>query len=144
VIVLLSNRQTDWGLSEIDALLSKHEPSHVLILLGANDAVHADSLEQSAQNLQEMADKANQAGAHVFVSTLLPITYKDKYNQRSKTLSEKVQALKGVTVVDARASFNEPDNLLVDGLHPNQEGQNLIAHAFLLKLDIAKNEALTN
>lgn len=131
----VSNEQTDWGLRQVDDLLARHRPTHILVLLGANDAVHSKSLAQSLENLQQIANKASATGAAVFMSTLLPITVAEKYIQRTQTLSDGIRTLDGVIVVDARAQFAEPDDLLVDGLHPNQDGQNRIAKAFIAVLD---------
>ncbi len=130
----VSDRQTDWGVGQIDRLLDEHKPSHVLILLGANDAVHSDSLTQSATNLQAMVDKARAKGATVFVSTLIPITYAEEYHQRVREMNRLIGEIQGAIIVDSYMNFTQPEQWLADGLHPNQGGQRAIAEAFLEKL----------
>ncbi len=142
----VSGEQTAWGLSQVDSTLAKHKPTHVMIMLGTNDVTKSASLESSLQNLQAMADRVNSSGALAYLSTVLPIPGERyaKFNQRAADLSDGIFSLAGIEVVDVRARFVEPVALLADGLHPNQQGQELIADTFIEVLSLSDQSTQPN
>ncbi|MFT7526647.1 MAG: acyl-CoA thioesterase-1 [Arenicella sp.] len=58
----INGRQTGQGLNLIRDLLTRHDPSHVLILLGTNDATKGGSVSGAIANLQEIANIAEGLG----------------------------------------------------------------------------------
>ena len=63
----ISGETTSGGRTRLPALLRQHQPSHVLIELGGNDALRGLSLAMTRENLQFMAQAARDAGAKVLL-----------------------------------------------------------------------------
>jgi acyl-CoA thioesterase-1 len=125
----ISGDTTSGGRSRLPALLAQHKPTHVVLELGANDALRGLPLSGTAENLSQMTQAAQKAGARVLlVGMQLPPNYGGDYANRFAALYEQVakqhQAglvpflLKGVAdAPDPRALFQ------ADGIHPRAEAQ---------------------
>jgi acyl-CoA thioesterase I len=125
----ISGDTTSGGRSRLPALLAQHQPTHVVIELGANDALRGLPLAGTEDNLVQMTQSAQKIGARVLlVGMQLPPNYGSDYANRFSGLFEKVAKqtkaafvpflLKGVAdVADARALFQS------DGIHPREAAQ---------------------
>jgi acyl-CoA thioesterase I len=125
----ISGDTTSGGRSRLPALLAQHQPTHVVIELGANDALRGLPLAGTEDNLVQMTQSAQKIGARVLlVGMQLPPNYGSDYANRFSGLFEKVAKqtkaafvpflLKGVAdVADARALFQS------DGIHPREVAQ---------------------
>lgn len=125
----ISGDTTSGGRSRLPALLSQHKPSHVVLELGANDALRGLPLEMTQANLSAMVQAAQKAGAQVLVVGIqLPPNYGRDYGNRFAALYEKVASehkaalvpflLKGVAdIEDAQRLFQ------ADRIHPNEQAQ---------------------
>jgi acyl-CoA thioesterase I len=125
----ISGDTTSGGRSRLPALLAQHQPTHVVIELGANDALRGLPLAGTEDNLVQMTQSAQKIGARVLlVGMQLPPNYGSDYANRFAGLFEKVAKqtkaafvpflLKGVAdVADARALFQS------DGIHPREAAQ---------------------
>lgn len=119
----VNGRETAEGLGLIQGLINAENPSHVVILLGTNDAIRG-SVPEAVNNLQEMVNIATSNNVIVIVGTLAPITQSASQNARAADISSGIQALTGARIADIRTSFDA--GLIVDGVHPGDEGQQLI------------------
>jgi len=119
----VNGRETAEGLGLIQGLINSENPSHVVILLGTNDAIRG-SVPDAINNLQEMVNIATTSNVIVIVGTLAPITQSASQNARAADISSGIQGLSGARIADIRASFDA--DLIVDGVHPGDEGQQLI------------------
>ena len=63
----ISGDTTSGGRSRLPALLKKHQPSHVIIELGGNDALRGLPMAMTQGNLLDMAQQAKSAGAQVLL-----------------------------------------------------------------------------
>ena len=63
----ISGDTTSGGRSRLPALLKNHQPSHVIIELGGNDALRGLPMAMTQGNLLDMAQKAKSAGAQVML-----------------------------------------------------------------------------
>ncbi len=63
----ISGDTTSGGRSRLPALLTQHEPTHVIIELGGNDALRGLPLKMTQDNLTEMTHAAQKAGANVLL-----------------------------------------------------------------------------
>ena len=63
----ISGETTSGGRTRLPALLQQHQPSHVVIELGGNDALRGLSLPMTADNLEAMARAAQASGARVLL-----------------------------------------------------------------------------
>jgi acyl-CoA thioesterase I len=125
----ISGDTTSGGRSRLPALLAQHKPTHVVIELGANDALRGLPLAGTEDNLLQMTQSAQKIGARVLlVGMQLPPNYGSDYANRFAGLFEKVAKqtrsafvpflLRGVAdVPDARALFQS------DGIHPREVAQ---------------------
>jgi len=129
----MSGDTTSGGRARLGALLQQHRPSHVIIELGANDALRGLPLQFTEDNLTQMTMAAQKVGAKVLlVGMQVPPNYGKSYNDRFAGLFAQVaknnQAglvpflLKGIA---DRA--NSTQLFQADRIHPNEE-----AHPIML------------
>ena len=125
----VSGEQTGFGLRVIEGLLTEHQPSHVVILLGTNDAIRG-SVGNAIANLQAMVNIAQQHNVIAIVGTLPPITRSTTENQRTADISMGIRGLTGASIAGVRGALGDGEGLIADGIHPNDAGQQRIAQAF--------------
>lgn len=123
----ISGDTTSGGRARLPALLAQHKPTHVVIELGGNDALRGLPLSGTEDNLAQMTQAAQKAGARVLlVGMQVPPNYGTDYTQRFSAVFAKVARqyktglvpflLQGVAdVADARSLFQ------ADGIHPRAE-----------------------
>ena len=125
----ISGDTTSGGRSRLPALLKRHQPTHVVIELGGNDALRGLPLKMTQDNLTRMVSDAQAAGAKVLlVGMQMPPNYGRAYAEDFNALFPKVaQArkaqlvpflLKGVADVPQAAQLFQPDRI-----HPNEQAQ---------------------
>jgi acyl-CoA thioesterase I len=129
----ISGDTTSGGRSRLPVLLSRHRPTHLIIELGANDALRGLPLAMTRTNLAEMVRAGKAAGAQVvLVGMQMPPNYGRQYSEdfargfREVAQAENAQLvpflLKGVADgPNADALFQG------DRVHPNEE-----AHPIML------------
>ena len=130
----ISGDTTSGGRSRLAALLKLHQPTIVVLELGANDALRGLPLTMTHENLAQMAAAARQAGAQVLVVGMqVPPNYGRKYSDDFAALFAEVARgakaalvpflLKGVAdAPDAETLFQ------ADRIHPRAE-----AHPTMLR-----------
>ena len=131
-VPLLENRSrasemTDWGVSQINGLLDRNNASHVVILLGTNDALRG-SVGAAISNLQRVADIANSRGVIPVIGTVILNTRSSSANARAQQISVGILGIQGARIVNTRGVISS--GLLADGIHPTNAGQRAIAQAF--------------
>jgi acyl-CoA thioesterase-1 len=123
----ISGDTTSGGRSRLPALLMQLHPTHVIIELGANDALRGLPLSMTEDNLAQMVVAAEQAGARVLlVGMQLPPNYGGNYARRFAGLFPEVAKkyhtglvpflLAGVADVPNAAELFQ-----ADGLHPKAQ-----------------------
>ncbi|HEX5355010.1 MAG TPA: arylesterase [Aquabacterium sp.] len=124
----LSGETTSGGLTRLAPLLKQHQPTHVVIELGANDALRGLPLKSSQANLQAMIEASQKMGAKVLlVGMMVPPNYGKRYaDDFQRMFPSLAQAhhtalvpflLKGIADrPDARDWFQ------ADGIHPLPKG----------------------
>ena len=134
----ISGDTTSGGLTRIDAALSRHQPTIVILELGANDALRGLPLTLTQKNITEMIVRSQTAGAKVvLVGMQIPPNYGREYTQGFKKLFSSVAAQTGVALVpflfegfaDQRQYFQ------ADGIHPNETAQPLMLATIRQALD---------
>ncbi|MDE2605050.1 MAG: arylesterase [Burkholderiales bacterium] len=123
----ISGDTTSGGRTRLPALLAQHKPTHVILELGANDALRGLPLASTEDNLAWMTQAAQKAGARVLlVGMQVPPNYGSDYTRRFAAVFADVAKryktglvpflLAGVAdAPDARALFQ------ADGIHPRAE-----------------------
>ena len=79
----ISGDTTSGGVSRLPVVLAQNKPTHVIIELGANDALRGLPLKMTEDNLTKMTQAAQQAGAKVvLVGMQMPPNYGADYSAR--------------------------------------------------------------
>ena len=125
----VSGRLSSEGLAVAEGLLERHQPSHLVVLLGTNDA--REAVGGTLSNLQMIINLGNAAGAQVVIGTLPPITSSSSENARAASISGGIQGLGGASIAQVRAALGDGSTTIADGVHPNNRGQDIIADEFL-------------
>ena len=125
----ISGETTSGGRSRLAALLARHKPGVVVLELGGNDALRGLSMGMTEDNLSQMTQAAQQAGARVLlVGMQVPPNYGTDYSKRFvglfSSVAKKHKAalvpflLKGVADIDEPTRMFQPDRI-----HPLAEAQ---------------------
>ena len=106
----VSGDTTAGALRRVDWVLRAH-PDVVIVALGANDGLRGQSVAAMRGNLEAIVARLKKAGARVLLTGMrLPPNYGDAY------------AREFAAAYPAVARLNQPD-----AIHPNAEGQRVIA-----------------
>lgn len=122
----ISGDTTAGGRSRLPALLSQHQPTHVILELGGNDALRGLPLKQTEANLNEMARAAKAAGAQVVVAGMqVPPNYGRKYSDDFFALFSNVAKAQGAALVPfllkGVADVPQAESLFqADRIHPRE------------------------
>lgn len=129
----ISGDTTSGGRSRLGALLAQHKPTHVVIELGANDALRGLPMAMTADNLSAMTEAAQKSEAKVLlVGMQLPPNFGADYGKQFASTFEKVAAAKKTGLVPfflkGVADIADPTQLFqADRIHPKAE-----AHPIML------------
>ncbi|MEY4751485.1 MAG: hypothetical protein RIQ60_3699 [Pseudomonadota bacterium] len=126
----ISGDTTSGGRARLPALLAQHQPSHLLLELGANDALRGLPLAMTEANLAAMARAGKAAGCRVaLLGMQVPPNYGAQYTREFAALFDKVARaesarlvpflLKGVAdAADAERLFQADRIHPVEAAHP--------------------------
>ena len=120
----ISGDTTSAGRSRLETLLSEHHPTHLIIELGANDALRGLPLALTQDNLTHMTQAAQKAGAKVLLLGMqMPPNYGKDYAARFSALYASVAKANKAALVPflLRGVADVPDSLRLfqaDRIHP--------------------------
>jgi acyl-CoA thioesterase-1 len=123
----ISGDTTSGGRSRLPALLVQHRPTHVIIELGGNDALRGLPMKMTQDNLNQMTQTAQKAGAKVLlVGMQVPPNYGSDYAQHfANTFAVVAKANKAALVPFLlKGVADAPDALSLfqsDRIHPKEE-----------------------
>ena len=126
----VAGRTLSEGLELVDELLAANKPSHLVVLLGTNDALFGDA-DTAISTMNAIVQRARSAGVNVVIGTLPPIFRSSEVNDRSKQITDGYQNIKGAVVADIRSAMGNDKSLFCDSVHPNTLGQTAIVTAYL-------------
>ncbi|TCK06070.1 arylesterase [Marinobacterium mangrovicola] len=140
----VSGETTSGGLSRLPALLETHQPSLVLIELGANDGLRGTPLNIVRGNLEQLVELSRASGAEVLmIGNRLPPNYGPQYTQAFFGLFAEVAGEKQIALVpfllDGVAS--DWDLMQDDGYHPKANAQAKILDTVWTGLEPILDEA---
>lgn len=122
----ISGETTAGGLSRFDAALKKHQPSLVVLQLGANDGLRGLAIGQTRRNLAEMIDRARAQGAAVLlIGIRIPPNYGPDYSGQFDSLFGQLAGEKQVSLVPflLEGLADNPLMFQADTIHPNEKAQ---------------------
>ena len=127
------------GASRVSGVLSKYKPAYLLILYGANDAIHGADAAAVKGNLRAIIGAAQANKTVPIIANLTPMYdghssfqgTATSYNPEIKSLASEM----GARFVNLAGEFGSERSLIqADGLHPTGEGSQVIAFAFSDKI----------
>ncbi len=133
----VSSERIDQVSDRMDGLLDTYQPDIVLLMIGTNDILQDNNLEDAPNRLSNLIDQiTNQSpDTQVFVSSIPPDKNAerqelvDQYNALIPDIVESKRAEgKNVIFVDTHSSMNTED--LEDDVHPTPTGNNKIANSW--------------
>ena len=125
----ISGETTSGGRTRLPALLKQHQPTHVLIELGGNDALRGLSLAMTADNLGFMAKAAKDSGARVLLLGMqMPPNYGPEVTRQFAALYPAVAKASGAALVPffLKGVGDDADPtrwFQADRIHPNEAAQ---------------------
>jgi acyl-CoA thioesterase-1 len=125
----ISGETTRGALDRLPTALNKHNPSIVIIELGANDGLRGQPLEEMAANLGEIVDLSRRHGASPLLLRMrLPPNYGPAYVGKFVAVYESVGRERNVPLSEfmLEGVSGNPQFIQDDGLHPNEVAQPLI------------------
>lgn len=122
----ISGETTEGALARLPALLAKQKPDVVVVELGGNDGLRGFQIQRFRDNLAQLVQLSQQAGARVLlVGMKIPPNYGLRYTSdfyESYTLTAKKFGVPLVPfILDGVAT--DPELMQEDRLHPRAEGQ---------------------
>jgi acyl-CoA thioesterase I len=128
----ISGETTSGGRSRLAALLAQHQPTHVIIELGANDGLRGLPLQSTQDNLDQLTQSAQKAGARVLIIGMrMPPNYGQDYSKRFAELFRNVAQKNKTRLVPffLKGVADSPDAARLfqsDRLHPTEEAQAML------------------
>ncbi len=125
----ISGETTSGGRARLPALLDKHQPTHVVIELGANDALRGLPLDATREHLRAMIRLAQARGAKVLIAGMqVPPNYGARYTRDfAQVFGDVARSEKTALVpflLDGLADAPDPRQWFQsDGLHPTAAAQ---------------------
>ena len=118
----ISGDTTSGGRARLAALLKQHQPTHVVLELGGNDALRGLPIQNTEDNLTQMTKAAQAAGAKVLIVGMqVPPNYGGDYLKRFEAIFQKVATttkaavvpflLRGVADGPDAANLFQPDRI---------------------------------
>ncbi len=125
----VSGDTTAGGLRRAEWVLTQR-PDVLVLALGANDGLRGLPLAETEKNLRGIVAKVREAGAKVLLcGMLVPTSHGPDYQRGFGALFPRVAKETGIPLVPflLEGVAGLPERNLEDGIHPNAEGQRLLA-----------------
>lgn len=122
----VSGETTAGGLARLPDLLELHQPTKVLLELGANDGLRGTPLPIIESNLNKLIELSQNSGAQVIIlGNRLPPNYGPRYTQQFFSIFSKVAQDYELALVPFLLDkvATDWDLMQSDGLHPNAKAQ---------------------
>jgi len=122
----ISGETTAGGLRRLPDLLAQHEPSVVIIELGANDGLRGFPLTGLRSNLEKLVGLSQRASARVIIVPMeIPPNYGARYTAGFREAFEDIAAATDSTLAPflLEGVATDSDLMQEDGLHPNVAAQ---------------------
>jgi acyl-CoA thioesterase I len=128
----ISGETTSGGRTRFSELLQKHTPTHVILQLGANDALRGLALTQTQANLKSMVVDAKKYGATVvIVGIQIPPNYGKSYTEAFKAVFPTIANEQKTQLVPfmLEGFADKPEFFQKDRIHPNESAHPIILNS---------------
>ena len=131
----LSGETTSGGRKRIAAALHQHNPTIVILELGANDGLRGTPLTSIESNLGDIIEQSRKAGAKILLLGMqLPPNYGTQYTTRFKALYPKLAKQYHAALVPFFLGGITPEEFQPDSLHPTAAAQAKILQTVFMGL----------
>ena len=127
----ISGYTTIGGLSRIESDLKEYKPNYILIELGGNDALRGYPIEKIKSNLLKIIDVSIAAKANPIIMQIrIPPNYGKNYVVAFENIYTEIALEKNIPKMSFLLEKVALDKSLMqlDGIHPNQKAQQIIAN----------------
>lgn len=135
----VSGDTTSGGLDRVGILLEQ-KPNVLVVGLGANDAFHGQPVDRIEANLRAIVARGKAAGARVLLLGMrVPTNYGPDYTEAFAGIYPRIAKSEKVDLMPFLLDGvgGRPDLNLDDGIHPNREGQRIVAAHVLVYVERA-------
>lgn len=125
----VSGETTSDGLARVDSVLAE-KPYLVIVEFGGNDGLRGLPVKQSEENLDQIVGRIKQSGIKVLVAGItLPPNYGPDYIPQFNQMFGAVAAKHNAPLIPflLKGVGGNPDLMQSDGIHPNIEGNRIVA-----------------
>lgn len=120
----ISGETTAGGIRRIEHALQQHQPTIVIIELGANDGLQGTAINTIEKNLSILIKQSLKHNARVLlVGMQLPPNYGLKYTSQFRALYPTLAQRYKITLLPFLLKGLTPEHFQADNLHPNEAGQ---------------------
>ena len=122
----ISGETSAGGRVRLAAALKQHQPSILVLQLGANDGLRGLPVAEFRANMDAMIKTALRTGAKVLlIGIRLPTNYGKNYREKFKAAYNDLARHNRITLVESLLETIEEQRELFqsDGIHPNQQAQ---------------------
>ena len=126
----ISGDTTIGGLSRIEDDLKQYRPNYVLVELGGNDALRGYPIDKIKNNLIKIIDASLEAKAYPIIMQIrIPPNYGKNYVAAFESIYSEIAQEKSIPKVSflLEKVALDKDLMQLDGIHPNQKAQKIIA-----------------
>lgn len=148
----ISGNTTDDILNDMKKRAYQYNPSKVFLLIGTNDLIHNKSNEEIVEKVEKIIEeiKENRSKAEIYLQSIYPVNYKlspnmvkNRKNDDIKEINEKLEDYcedNDITYIDMYDLLKDKDDnfsseYTKDGLHPNDDGYEVITKELKKYLD---------
>ena len=148
----ISGNTTDDILNDMKKRAYQYNPSKVFLLIGTNDLIHNKSNEEIVEKVEKIIEeiKENRSKAEIYLQSIYPVNYKlspymvkNRKNDDIKEINEKLEDYcedNDITYIDMYDLLKDEDDnfnskYTKDGLHPNDDGYEVITKELKKYLD---------
>ena len=135
----VSGDTTSGGLDRVGYLLDQ-KPDVLVVGLGVNDAFRGQPVDRIEANLRAIVARAKAAGARVVLLGMrVPTNYGPDYTEAFAAIYARVAKTERVELMPflLEGVAGHPELNLDDGIHPNREGQRMVAARVLVYVERA-------
>ena len=135
----VSGDTTSGGLDRVGYLLEQ-KPDVLVVGLGVNDAFRGQPVDRIEANLRAIVTRAKSAGARVVLLGMrVPTNYGPDYTEAFAAIYARVATTERVELMPflLEGVAGHPELNLDDGIHPNREGQRMVAARVLTYVERA-------
>lgn len=134
----ISGETTAGALSRIDEELEKHQPNIVIVELGGNDGLRGLPPKLMKQNLSEIIQRSQKAGAKIILLGMrLPPNYGKRYADLFASVFYQLAEEYNIAFVPFLLDGigTNKDLMQHDGIHPNAKAQPILMKLVRFKLE---------